>query len=242
MSIKITICDDSAEDIAQLSAALYAYDPLFEITSFISGKTLVDEFLEANHAADLLFLDIYMPGINGIETAQKIRTRHKEVKIIFLSSSKDHYPQAYEVFAFNYIVKPFDRERLYAVLDRALDELRRESDYKIRIEFKGTVHNVDCRDIQYIESQNRVLLFHLADGNVLHCYGKLEEILKGLPEQSFVRCHQSFIINLAYAAEMGENHVRVGQTMISISRKYSKHVKNQYYTSLFSHMGGGSFQ
>ncbi|HEX3075244.1 MAG TPA: LytTR family DNA-binding domain-containing protein [Lachnospiraceae bacterium] len=242
MPVKIAICDDSAEDVACLSTALFAYDPSFEITSYINGKILLDEFLEGNHLVDLLFLDIYMPEINGIEAAQKIRTRYKDMKIIFLSSSKDYYPQAYEVFAFNYIVKPFERKRLYTVLDRAFEELRRESSHKIGIEFKGTVHRVDCRDIQYIESQNRLLLFHLADESVLQCYGRLEELLKELPEQSFFRCHQSFIINLAYVIEMREDHFRVGKTVISISRKYSKQVKKQYYAYLFSKMGGGGPQ
>ncbi len=242
MTVKIAICDDSAEDIACLSTALFAYEPSFEITSYVNGKTLLDEFLEGNHLVDLLFLDIYMPEINGIEIAKKLCTRYKDVKIIFLSSSKDFYPEAYEVFAFNYIVKPFDRERLYAVLDRALEELRRESGQKIVIGFKGTVHRVDCKDIQYIESQNRILLFHLTDERVLQCYGRLDEILKELPEQSFFRCHQSFIINLFYVMEMREDYFQVGKTVISISRKYSKQVKKQYYAYLFSKLGGGGPQ
>lgn len=239
MSVKITICDDAAEDIAQLSGALSAYDPLFEIASFTSGKMLIDEFLDGGFTTDILFLDIYMPEIDGIKTAQEIRAGHKDVKIIFLSSSKDYYPQAYEVFAFNYIVKPFDRERLYAVLSRALDELRKESGYKIRIQYKGAAHSVDCRDIWYIESRDKLILFHLADESVLQCYGKLDEILKELPEQSFVRCHQSFLVNLSHVREIGDNYFRTGQTVIGISRKYGKEAKDKYYACLFSHMGGG---
>lgn len=238
MPVRITICDDTAEEIALLSSTLIAYDPLFEIASFTSGKTLVDELLDDSFSTDILFLDIFMPEIDGIRIAQEIRSKKKDLKIIFLSSSKDHYPQAYEVFAFNYIVKPFCRERLYAVLDRALAEIRKESGYKIRIQYKGAVHNVDCRDILYIESQNKLLLFHCAVGSTLQCYGKLEEILNELPGQFFIRCHQSFIINLIHVTEMGENYARTGRTMINISRKYGKDVKDRYYAHLFSHMGG----
>lgn len=237
MSVKITICDDTVEDIALLTSALYEYDPLFEITAFTSGKMLVDELLDDSFTTDMLFLDIYMPGIDGIKTAQEIRTKKKELKIIFISSSKDHYPQAYEVFAFNYIIKPFLREQLYAVLNRALDEIRKESGYKICIQHKGALHNVDCRDILYIESQNKLLLLYLADGITLQCYGKIGEILKELPEQFFFRCHQSFIINLSQVTEMKENFAYMGQVMIGISRKYGKNVKEQYYDYLFSHMG-----
>ena len=92
MPLKITICDDSEEDISLLSGTLYDYDPLFEITSFNSGKTLVDELMDDSFSADILFLDIYMPDMDGILTAQKIRSKKNDVKIIFLSSSRDHYP------------------------------------------------------------------------------------------------------------------------------------------------------
>ncbi len=239
MPVKIAICDDAAEDINALSTALYAYDPLFEILSFPDGRTLMDELLDGSFAADLLFLDIYMPVLDGIQTAQKIRSLHKDLKIIFLSSSKDHYPQAYEVFAFNYIVKPFDRERLYAVLNRALEELRKENLHKIRIQYKGTVHSLDIRKIRYIESRDKLLLLHLADGSILQCYRKLEEILKELPEQYFFRCHQSFLVNLSHVTEIRDNYFCIGQVMISISRKYAKEAKEQYYACLFSRMGGG---
>jgi len=238
MSIKITICDDSKEDITLLWNALLAYDPFFEITAFTSGKALVDEIQDAGFFSEILFLDIYMPGIDGITTAREICTRCKNIKIIFLSSSRDHYSQAYDLFAFNYMLKPLDKERLYTVLDRAMDELQRDSGYKLQIQYKSTMHKLDCREIMYIESQNRLLFFHLADGEVLQCYGKLDKIIKELPEQAFFRCHQSFIVNLSQVIEMGECYFRVRGVMINISRKYLKSVKEQYYTYLFSHMNG----
>lgn len=239
MSVRIAICDDSKEDVAQLSNALLAYGPVFDIISYPSGTVLMDELQDGYFAADILFLDIYMPGLNGIETAKKIRSLRQDLKIIFLSSSRDHYPEAYDVFAFNYIVKPFDRERLYTVLTRALDELRKESGYKIRIQYKNTVHTVDCRQILYIESRDKLLLFYLTDGSILQCYGRLEDILQELPKQYFFRCHQSFAVNLSHVTEMGDNYLRIGQAMIGISRKYGKGVKDRYYTCLFSRMDGG---
>ena len=239
MSIQIAICDDVAEDVAQLSNALLAYDPLFEILSFSSGKALMDELSDGCFIADLLFLDVYMPGLNGIQTAQKIRSLNEDLKIIFLSSSREHFLQAYEVFAFNYIVKPFARERLYTILDRALDELRKESRNKICIQYKGAVHTVDRRQILYIESRNKLLLFYLKDGRVLQCYGRLEEMLQELPNRVFFRCHQSFVANLFHVSEFGDNYFRIGQCMIGISRKYVKEAKDRYYAFLFSQMRGG---
>lgn len=193
-------------------------------------------------SADILFLDIYMPGVNGILAAQRIRAERKDLKIIFISSSKEYYPQAYEVFAFNYILKPFDKERLYAVLERALDELGRENGCKISFSYKSASCSVACRDILYVESRDKLLLVHLVDGSVLQTYWRLDDVMKELPKQPFVRCHQSFIVNISNITEMGENYFRIGQAMIGISRKYLKSVKGQYYSYLFAHMGGGGPQ
>lgn len=240
MPIRIGICDDTADDIELLREALYAYDRTFEIVSYTDGKTLIDNFLADRHDFDILFLDIYMPGTDGIETAEIIRSERKDIKIIFITSSKDHYPQAYEVFAFNYIVKPLVKEKLYRVLDQALSELKSsENEQKIHIKHKSTVYSIDCRDILYIESSNKLVIFHKTNGEALQCYNKLDETEKVLPPQSFIRCHQSFIVNTSYVTEMGENYFRVGQVAISISKKYIKSAKDKYYTYLFSHMNRG---
>lgn len=239
MPIKIAICDDAVEDIQLLSDALFAYDSSFDITAYTNGETLIDEFMDADLSVDILFLDIYMPRIDGVATAQKIRTRYLDIKIIFLSSSKDHYPQAYEVFAFNYILKPFEREQLYRVLERALDEIGKERGHKIRFSYKSAVYSVDCRNVLYLESRDKLILLHLSDGGILRRYGKLDEIIRELPEQSFLRCHQSFIVNISHITEMGQNYFRVGHILIRISRKYIKSSKDQYYAHLFTCMDGG---
>jgi len=109
MSVKIAICDDSAEDIEKLSKVLLNYDHTFNIISYSDGALLMDALLEDEFAVDILFLDIFMPGLDGIQTAQQIRALRKDLLIIFITTSRDFYPQAYEVFAFNYIVKPFNR-------------------------------------------------------------------------------------------------------------------------------------
>jgi len=140
------------------------------------------------------------------------------------------------VFAFNYILKPFDRKRLFEVLDRAMHELRKENSQKIHFSYKSTVYSIDYREILYIESRDKLILFHMASEGTLQCYSKLDEIEKQLPDQSFIRCHQSFTVNASYITEMGHNHFRLGQVMINISKKYLKHAKDQYYTYLFSNM------
>jgi DNA-binding LytR/AlgR family response regulator len=238
--IQIAICDDGEEDVKRLSKALKVYDSSFEINAFSAGEKLIDACSETDFQMDILFLDIYMSGIDGIKVAQKIRGLRKDAKIVFVSSSKDHYSEAYEVFAFNYLLKPIDRNRLYSVLDRALDDIKKERQVKISFSYKSTVYSVACQDIEYLESRDKHIYFHMADGQTLQCYGKLDAMIKTLPAHIFTRCHQSFAVNNAHVTEMGSNYFRMKQVVIFISKKHLKSAKDQYYAFLFSHMGGGN--
>jgi len=99
---------------------------------------------------------------------------------------------------------------------------------------------MDCRHITFIESRNKLILFHRTCGDTLQCYGKLDSIEKDLPSSLFIRCHKSFIVNALHITEMGENYFRIGQAVISISKNYSKKAKEQYYTYMFSRLDRGS--
>lgn len=239
MSVQIGICDDRAEDIRILSEALYAYDPFFEITTYTDGESLLEDWSEHKILFDILFLDIYMPGLNGIETAGKIRAAMKDVKIIFISSSNEHYPEAYDVFAFNYILKPLNTEKLNRVLDQALATINKERRQQISFRYKAKTYRIFCRDILYMESRDKIICFHMTDKTTLQCYAKLNEILIQLPEEFFIRCHQSFAVNVLHVTEMADNHFRIGSTVISISKKYQKASKDKYFAFLFTHMNRG---
>ena len=238
MSIQIGICDDRAEDISTLSEALYSYDDSFQISHYEEGESLLEDCLNHKIQFDILFLDIYMPGLNGIETAGKIRASMKDVKIIFVSSSNEHYIEAYDVFAFNYITKPVNLEKLNRVLDQALISITNDKERRqhIQFSFKGTNYHILCRDILYIESRDKIILFHIKDRPTLQCYAKLDEILKQLPQESFIRCHQSFAVNIFHVTEMAENHFSMGSDVINISKKYKKVSKDKYFEFLFKHM------
>jgi len=236
MPVQIGICDDSAEDIKKLSEALYAYDDTLQISDYEDGESLLEDVLHHKILFDIIFLDIYMPGLNGIEIASKIRAKATDVKIIFISSSNEHYPEAYDVFAFNYIIKPLIKEKLNHVLDQALMNIIKERRQQIQFSYKATSYRILCSDILYIESRDKIIFFHMTDKTTLQCYTKLDEILKQLPEESFIRCHQSFLVNIFHVTEMAENNFHIGTADISISKKYQKISKDKYFEYLFIHM------
>ncbi len=239
MSVQIGICDDNPEDCRVLAEALYSYDPSFKISTYTSGKSLLDELEDLAVVFDILFLDIYMPGINGIETAGIIRGKMGDAMIIFVSSSNEHYPEAYDVFAFNYMMKPVNREKLNTILDQALVSIAKERREQFSFTYKAMTCRVYCRDILYIESSDKMILFHMQNKTMLKCYGKLDELLKKMPEGFFIRCHQSFAVNLFHISEMGDSYFRMDSVSISISKKYLKEAKDQYFGHLFQHMNRG---
>ncbi|HHW31114.1 MAG TPA: response regulator [Clostridiaceae bacterium] len=236
MTINIGICDDSGEDIRILSKALYEYDPSFQILAYTNGESLLSECEEKRILFDIIFLDIYMPAQNGIEIARKLRETMKDVKLVFITSSNEHYPDAYDLFAFNYILKPLNTEKLNKILDRALADIAGERHQQISFKYKSTNYRVYCKDILYIESRDKTIYFYMADKSILQCYGKLDGIYKQLPEDLFIRCHQSYIVNISHITEVAESHFMVGKVAINISKKYIKDSKDKYFTYLFERM------
>ncbi|MBK5262171.1 MAG: response regulator transcription factor [Peptostreptococcaceae bacterium] len=239
MTIKIGICDDNLEDSKILREALISYEPSLQISSFTNGESLLLECSDNRCLFDIIFLDIYMPGLNGIETAAKIRDIMKDTKIIFTSSSKDHYSDAFDVFAYNYLVKPIQAEKLNRVIEEAIAAIGLERRQQICFSYKGGAYRIFCRDVLYIESDDKIIFFHMVDKTLLQTYGKLDEILDQLPNELFARCHQSFIVNIHHISEMSENHFRVGSAVVGISRKYLKEAKEKYFSYLFTNMNRG---
>ncbi|MDF2611396.1 MAG: response regulator of the LytR/AlgR family [Lachnospiraceae bacterium] len=236
MPVQIGICDDRADDLKTLADALYAYDDSFQITQYMDGEFLFEDCVDREILFDIIFLDIYMPGLNGIKTAEKIRAIMKDVIIIFVSSSNEHYPEAYDVFAFNYIIKPINTKKLNSILDQAFMNITKERRQQIQFTYKATNYRILCRDILYIESRDKIILFHMTDRSTLQCYAKLDEILKQLPEDSFIRCHQSYAVNVFHVTEMAESHFRIRSAVINISKKYQKTSKDKYFEYIFTHM------
>ena len=240
MPVRIGICDDSAEDIRQLAEELHGYDVSFEISTYADGESLLEECMEKKKIFDILFLDIYMPGMNGIQTASRIRAEMKDVLIIFSSSSNEYYPEAFDVFAFSYLLKPLNPAKLRRVLDHAVADIAKDRRRHIHFSYKGTAYRIACRSIMYIESSNKIIYFYMDNKTNLQCYAKLDDILKQLPDDSFIRCHQSYVVNIFYVNEMTESHFRIDpESVISISKKYQKESKDKYYKYLFDNMNRG---
>ncbi|WP_418667825.1 LytR/AlgR family response regulator transcription factor [Allofournierella sp.] len=231
--IRIAICDDQPEDARGLERLLLERQPGLPVRLYASAQPLLWDLETGNACFELFFLDICLPGTGGLEAARRIRARQPDALIVFVSTSREFYREAYDLFAFNYLEKPVDPARLGKVLDRALDQLAVQADQKVSFSFRSREYSVRCADILYVSSAGHQLTLHLRGGGALPCYGKLAEFAERLPGRSFVRCHQSYLVNLGEITALEPGGFRVGGALVPISKSYSQAARAAYRAHLF---------
>ena len=227
--MRVAICDDEnnlREDIKRMVKNQCAD---CRVDLYDSGESLLAAYKEY----DIYFLDIQMTGINGMETAERIRTREatesqSESIIIFVTSFTDFWGDAFDVKAFHYLVKPVDVIKFNAVFTRAvtdcLDKKERAGKH-ILIKSKDSYHKVLLCDIYYIESQNKKVVVSSTNGEIEH-YGKMQDFENSLGN-AFYRCHRCFIVNLEHITKYNATTIwlKNGSNIFLAHKKYNEFVK-----------------
>ena len=225
--IKIAFCDDELSVLNDLRVLLDEYRVAFnqeiDYTAFQSPWDLLTEIERGTHY-DILFLDVVMPGQNGIDTATEIRNHDSSVKIIFLTSSKEFAVQSYTVDAYFYQLKPIWKESFFRLMDSAISSCEKERAQSLVLRCKSGIARIELRHIEFCEVNHRTLFIHLTNGNVLESSGHLDELSKKLdPFGSFLRAHRSYLINLEYVKNISSHAI----TMSSLSEIPIPHGKYQ---------------
>ncbi|MCX4273171.1 MAG: LytTR family DNA-binding domain-containing protein [Acetatifactor sp.] len=200
----IGICDDEQAFAMELEEMIgqYARETGTEIrtTLFQNGRELSDsEKMEL----DLIFLDIQMDVMNGLEAAKRIRERDGKVGIIFLTSLTKYALAGYEYQAVNYVVKPIKYVRLKRELDRWLETCRREDKKYILVTNEDGRHRVDLCSLRYLETYNRNVKMH-TDGGEIISYKKMKELEEELKDAHFIRCHSGYLVNPFFVKRVGK--------------------------------------
>jgi len=230
--IHIAVCEDKEEDMAHIRSMLCQTKIPCSFTEYTSTESLLFDIETNQKQFDLFLLDIYLPGQNGIEAARCIRTVNQNAILIFLSTSEEFYREAFDLYAFHYLIKPVSLESLTEVLQKAADIISAPEE-TLQITFRGQNTILRHADIMYISSSNHVLHFHMQDGLEYTSYDKLDELEIRLASELFVRCHKSFIVNLLYVNKLTREGFYIDNTLIPISRSYSVSAKQSYHKRLF---------
>lgn len=223
--MKIAICDDEAIFRESLKRRLEDYYHSLDvwIQGFASGEDLLSGF-ERNQY-DLLFLDIEMPGLDGFETAKRLKERFPDIVVIFLTSHTDLAMEGYEVQAFRFLAKPVVEEKLLAALRAFEDKLHKEQ--KITVTENGIQKFIRCSEIYYMKSENVYL--QIATKKETYCIRKkMKELLGEIPQDMFLPVHRSYIINLKYVKSFnGKEVILEDDVCIPVSKGKRDYFKQQ---------------
>ena len=200
--LQLAFCDDDLAELQTIRTLLERYRVArnrdIQYTAFQNAWDLLAE-VERGTRYDILFLDVLMPGQNGIEVAGELRQYDSSVKIIFLTSSPEFAVQSYAVGAYFYQLKPIWEESFYRIIDAALEACHQERSDSLILRCKTGITRVELKKLEFCEVLHRTLLLHLAGGKVLESSGSLDELSRQLaPYGCFYRPHRSYLVNLDY--------------------------------------------
>ncbi len=219
---KIAICDDSKLDRQLLKVVIQIYfennEEEFKIFEYELGDNLLDDI-----EVELLFLDIIM---NGMKIARKLRDIQFKAPIIFLTAHADYAVESYEVYAAGYLLKPYDTNKLTLLLDEVL---QRSVQKRIAVKVKKQHRYLEINDIMYVESDKHVLNIHLKDSRVIQTTEKLSELKKTINSKRFIRCHQSYLVNMDYIKDAKTDFILSNDIRIPIRVRGRKEIIERYH-------------
>ena len=227
--MQIAICDDEVSMVQILEEKIKKLLPDAVIDKYLSG----DELIASGSKPDILFLDIQMPGMDGMETAKMLRQDNEDMILIFVTAAEEYVFQAFDVGAFHYLVKPFSDEKLKEVVTKAVHNIKRssrlEKDEKyIMVQTAGSHIKIFLRDIVYAEVYNRKVIIHTRSTDIEY-YGKLQE-LSDMAGTDFFRTHRAYLVHFKYVEKYDATNA-IAQMLVANGHKlyfYTHYNENKH--------------
>ena len=227
--MKIAVCDDDKATREHIASLIEEQEDSAKIITFASGEKL----LKAKEDFDIIFLDVEMKKVSGLDAARQIRREQEKAGkaksiIIFVTGYEKYVYDAFDVAAFQYLIKPLQKEKFTAVFGRAWKEayaMQGQEKQYLFVKSAGIQTKVYLKDIYYIESANKKVIIHTKTG-VLETYGKMDE-WEQTAGGSFYRCHRCYLVNMEKIASYGTDVIKVvnGDKLLIAQKKYADFVK-----------------
>ena len=218
--LNIAICDDEEKYVLQTKEAVINIlkDFEFVISTYTSGLDIISD----SKRIDILFIDIEMPGLNGIETIKKLREINPSIIVFILTNYTNYMTDVFRVGTFQFLKKPLNEDDLKYDLLRAIDVYKREH-FQIKIKENDNIRVIDISKIRYLEVYQKELKFRLLKEEVI-TRGRMSEYGELLQMYGFAKTHKSFLINMAYIKRIGQNEIELEGVVekIPLSRNYKE--------------------
>lgn len=197
-----------------------------QFRKFPSAESFLFEW-EDNRVWDALFLDIQMPGINGVELARRIREQDEGVAIVFTTGITDYLQEGYEVAALHYLVKPLDEQKVGICMERIVSGREKNQMMMLLVETEDASLRLLEKDIMYIEA--------FAHDTEVHLKGESYRVKEGITSWQnrlsdlFILCHRSYLVNLLYVARLDKTEVVLDDgERIPLSRRNQRMVNEAF--------------
>lgn len=232
--MNIVICDDEKFFREKLQMVIEKYMSLYgisiQIQSYESGLCFLKECCIANQ--DVIFLDVRMQEMDGLDVAKVIRKKGLKTFIIYVSSYVEYAVSGYEVDALRYILKGDGFERsVWESLDVVMEKIRMRDQIEI-FSFQGKENAIQLRDLEYVESKRHKLYFHMIEKNKIYeAYDKLDNVEGRIQEYGFIRVHQSYLVNKEYVEACERYQIKMHSgVVIPIPRAKYRAVFNKLFS------------
>ena len=235
---RIAVVEDNSTEAATLRAHLSRYARERELELRISWFKTAWDFSDSQTVYDLVFMDIGLPGISGMEAAEYLRASDTETPIIFVTSLAQYAAKGYEVQALDFILKPVEYYAFMMRMDRALRVLRRNGRRHTVVKTADGLRVIPFDELSYIEVRNHELTYHLIerDAAPVTARGSLNKVEEELADGPFVRISASFLANM--------NHIRLirgSELLLTNGEKllFSRPKRRAAVQKITAYLGGG---
>lgn len=217
----IAVCDDEVREcsrtVGKIRGILDEMKVSCTIRQFYSGQ----ELLQSSENFDIIFLDIIMGGLDGMRTAQIVREKAYDKLLVFISASRDYVFDAYDVEAFQYLLKPIEDKKLKRVLQKAVRKTEERSQDFIIVSRDRQSKKLFLDDIYYFEIRGRMIETHGTGGGFSY-YGQIGLLERDLQGKGFFRCHKSYLVNLKYVDTYNRQELVLdnGERIVIAKRRY----------------------
>ena len=220
--VRFAICDDEMMHAAQLAEMLRAIDDAIRCESYTSGETLVAD-IESGQSFDAIFLDMEMPGMDGIAAGNAIRALDERVILVFVTSHEQYAVASFQCEPLDYLIKPVDPDRLRIVLEKIQHKTNKKRTV-LTFEEGGEYVRLYSDEIVYCESSRNYAIIHTKDA-LYRVRMTSAELEARLEPGHFARCHRSYIVNLEEVKKVdneGYIHLHHSKDTIPVGAVFKK--------------------
>ena len=231
---RIAVVDDQPDMRQQLCSMIDQYSRenncMLEVTTFSDGAQIITNYCKG---FDIIFLDVEMKHLDGMETARRIRERDGGVLIVFITNMAQYAIRGYAVGALDYVLKPVPYFAFSQQLQKALGQLEKRERHYLAVVVDGGMRRLDAAEIYYLESEGHKVHFYTEKEDFI-VPGTLKNYEEKLVGRAFARCNSGYLVNLAQVSGVQQDMVQVGPYALQISRPRRK----AFLAALADYIGG----